>query len=68
MSKASCGSGADRAPFAAVTMVLSALKLRLQRNRGARQLHALDDFMLKDIGLSRADILTAAYGRGKRRG
>lgn len=68
MNKASSGSEAYRAPFAAVTTVLSALKHRLQGNRGARQLHALDDFMLKDIGLSRADILTAAYGRGKRRG
>jgi len=75
MSKASSGSGATRARFGAAKMqrsfattVLSALRLRLERNRGARHLHALDDFMLKDIGLSRADIFTAAHGKIKRRG
>jgi uncharacterized protein YjiS (DUF1127 family) len=70
MSKASFGSGAAGARFGAglATNVFSAVKMRLERNRGARQLGALDDFMLKDIGLSRADIVHAAHGRIKRHG
>lgn len=75
MSKASFGSGAASVSFATgkarsrfATTVLSALKHGLGRNRHARQPHALDDFMLKDIGISRADILAASHGRGKRHG
>lgn len=75
MSKASSGSGATHASFAAgkvrsrlTTTVLSALRRRLERNLGASQPHALDDFMLKDIGVTRADILAASHGRGKRHG
>jgi uncharacterized protein YjiS (DUF1127 family) len=70
MSKASFGSGAGRARFGAgmATNLFSALRMRLERNRGVRQLGAMDDFMLKDIGLSRADIVHAAHGRIKRHG
>ena len=68
MSKATRGSGAALMPvlpgFSAT--VLGAIKLRLQRNRDARRLSALDDFMLKDIGLSRADIFQAVNRRSRR--
>lgn len=70
MSKASFGSGAARARFGAgiATNVFSALRMRLERNRGVRQLSMMDDFMLKDLGLSRADIVHAAHGKIKRHG
>lgn len=75
MSKASFGSGAAHASFAAgkvrsgfTTTVFSVLRMRLGRNHGARQAHTLTDFMLKDIGVSRADILVASHKRGKRHG
>jgi uncharacterized protein YjiS (DUF1127 family) len=70
MSKASFGSGASREFFTVgtATKVFSALRMRLERNRGARQLHALDDFMLKDIGLTRGDIYFASHGKIKRHG
>jgi uncharacterized protein YjiS (DUF1127 family) len=70
MSKASSGSGASREFFTVgkATKVFSALRMRLERNRGARQLHALDDFMLKDIGLTRGDIYFASHGKIKRHG
>ncbi|WP_368904399.1 DUF1127 domain-containing protein [Taklimakanibacter lacteus] len=75
MSKASSGSKAVRARSGArgirrsfATTVLDAVRLRLERNRGARQLHALDDFMLKDIGLTRGDIFFVAHGKTKNHG
>lgn len=37
--------------------IVRALRRALRRNRGRRQLMALDDRMLADIGISRADIL-----------
>jgi len=75
MSKASFGSGAAPASCAAgkvrsgfTTTVFSVLRVRLGRNHGARPAHTLNDFMLKDIGVSRADIMAASHGRGKRHG
>ena len=70
MSKASSGSGAVRDSFVANTAntVLSALKMRLKRNRDARRLHALNDYMLKDLGLSRTEIFHASHGKIKRHG
>ncbi len=70
MSKASSGSGLALVSSAAAKTitVLSALKMRWERNRGARQLHKLDDFMLKDIGLARSDIRFAVDGKIRRRG
>jgi uncharacterized protein YjiS (DUF1127 family) len=70
MSKASSGSGAARASSAAgmAAAVLGALKMRLRRNRDARRFHALNDFMLKDMGLSRADMFHAGHGKIKRHG
>lgn len=75
MSKASSGSGAAHGSFAAgkvrssfTTTVLSALKIRLGRTQGAGHPARLNDFMLRDIGISRADILAASHGRGKRHG
>ena len=68
MSKATRASGAAALPVLlgfSIT-VLSALKLRLQRNRDRRSLSAFDDFMLKDIGLTRADLFHAVSGRGRR--
>ncbi len=73
MSKASFGSGAAPASGAAgkmrsgfTTTVFSVLKVRLERSHGANHARALNDFMLKDIGVSRADILAASHKRGKR--
>lgn len=75
MSKASLGSGAAHGSFTTgkvrsgfATTVFSVLRVRLGRNHGARQAHMLNDFMLKDIGVSRADILAASHGRGRRHG
>lgn len=75
MSKASTGSGAAHGSFTAgkvrsgfTTTVFSVLRMRLGRNHGARQAHTFNDFMLKDIGVSRADIMAASHGRGKRHG
>ncbi|MFZ5675277.1 MAG: hypothetical protein ACOZAM_20160 [Pseudomonadota bacterium] len=75
MSKASFGSGAAHGSSASgkvrssfATMVFSVLRVRPERNHRARQAHMLNDFMLKDIGVSRADILAASHGRGKRHG
>ena len=61
MSKATRASGAAALPvlLGFSTTVLSALKLRLERSRDRRSLSAFDDFMLKDIGLSRADLFQA---------
>jgi uncharacterized protein YjiS (DUF1127 family) len=73
MSKASFGSGAAPASGAAgkvrsgfTTTVFSVLRVRLERSHGANHAHTLNDFMLRDIGISRADILAASHGRGKR--
>ena len=70
MSKASSGSGAVRDSFIANTAntVLSALKMCVKGNREARRFHALNDFMLKDLGLSRTDMFHASYGKIKRHG
>jgi uncharacterized protein YjiS (DUF1127 family) len=60
MSKASAGSStARRSGFALANKVLRAFA----RRRGTPDLVGLDDYMLKDIGLTRADVLALAYRR-----
>jgi uncharacterized protein YjiS (DUF1127 family) len=47
-----------------VARIAAAIADELRIRRGMRQLRAMDDCMLKDIGLTRADIGTAVrYGR-----
>jgi uncharacterized protein YjiS (DUF1127 family) len=68
MSKASTGSSAAHlSGFALTANMLRALTRRLRNRNGARAMGRLDDFMLKDIGLTRADILSAAHGEVCRR-
>jgi uncharacterized protein YjiS (DUF1127 family) len=40
-----------------------AYALRRERNAAVRELHALDDRMLRDIGVSRSEIEWVVYGR-----
>jgi uncharacterized protein YjiS (DUF1127 family) len=51
-------SGRRRTAFAApiITPLVDLFSTWLERVRERRQLHALDDRMLKDIGLTRADV------------
>jgi uncharacterized protein YjiS (DUF1127 family) len=58
-------SGPRRKAFAApiVTPVADLFSTWLERVRERRQLHALDDRMLKDIGLTRADVEYEAQKR-----
>ena len=69
MSKASTGSlTAHLNDFALGTKALRKfLARRVSARRGVRDLSRLDDFMLKDIGLTRTDILSAAHGKVRRR-
>ena len=63
MSKASPGSSAAQlSGFALTANVLRALGQHLRARRGARQLVRFNDYMLRDIGLSRADIISVAHG------
>ncbi|MGE0007671.1 MAG: DUF1127 domain-containing protein [Parvibaculaceae bacterium] len=67
MSKASTGSSAAHLDgFVMGSKVLRALARRIRARQGARALARLDDHMLKDIGLSRADIFPAAHGLVRR--
>lgn len=64
MSKASAGSlTAHRSDFGLSAKVLRAFVRALRVRRGVRDLSRLDDFMLKDIGLTRTDIISAAHGK-----
>jgi uncharacterized protein YjiS (DUF1127 family) len=68
MSKASSGSSrAHRFDFVLSAKVLRAFACVLSARRGVRDLSRLDDFMLRDIGLTRTDILSAAHGKVGRR-
>ena len=63
MNKASFGSSAAHmSGFALAANMLCALGRRMRARRNARQVARFNDFMLKDIGLTRADIWAA---RGK---
>lgn len=68
MSKASTGSStAHLNDFALAAKVLRSFAQRLSSGRRARDLGRFNDFMLKDIGLTRADIFSAAHGKVDRR-
>lgn len=68
MSKASTGSStAHLFDFALSVKVLRAFARRFGGGPRAADARVLNDFMLKDIGLTRADILSAAHGRIARR-
>jgi uncharacterized protein YjiS (DUF1127 family) len=68
MSKASPGSwSAHRFDFVFSANVLRAFARVLRARRAIRDLSRLDDFMLKDIGLTRTDIISAAHGKVGRR-
>jgi uncharacterized protein YjiS (DUF1127 family) len=63
MSKASAGSlRAHKSGFVLTDKVLRAFARRFSRRHG-RDLVGLDDYMLRDIGLTRADVLALAYRR-----
>ena len=68
MSKASTGSSAAHlSGFALTANMLRALGQHLRARRNARHVDRFNDFMLRDIGLTRADILSAAHGKVQRR-
>lgn len=68
MSKASSGSStAHRFDFTLAAKVLRAFARHLSTGRRGHDLGRFDDFMLKDIGLTRADIFSAAHGKVERR-
>ena len=68
MSKASPGSwSAHRFDFVLSANVLRAFARVLRVRRAIGDLNRLDDFMLKDIGLTRTDIISAAHGKVARR-
>jgi uncharacterized protein YjiS (DUF1127 family) len=53
--------------FALTANMLRALGRHLRARRDARHVGRFNDFMLRDIGLTRADILSAAHGKVLRR-
>jgi uncharacterized protein YjiS (DUF1127 family) len=68
MSKASTGSSAAQlSGFALSANMLRALGQHLRARRSARQLVRFNDYMLRDLGLSRADIISVAPGEKLRR-
>lgn len=68
MSKASPGSlTAHLTDFFLSPKVLGALARRFGAGRGRRKVDRFNDFMLRDIGLTRADLLSSAHGKVQRR-
>jgi uncharacterized protein YjiS (DUF1127 family) len=68
MSKASTGSSAARpSGFALAANMLRTLSRHLRAGRNARHVTRFNDYMLRDIGLTRADIISAAHGKVLRR-
>jgi hypothetical protein len=68
MSKASTGSSAAHpSGFALAANMLRALGRHLRAGPSARHVIRFNDYMLRDIGLTRADILSAAHGEVLRR-
>ena len=68
MSKASTGSlAAHLNDIVLSSRVWRGLARHLRARRGAGALSRLDDCMLKDIGLTRADIFSAVHGKVHRR-
>jgi uncharacterized protein YjiS (DUF1127 family) len=56
LAGAAGSSKARRAAGPIVTPLLALFSIWLRRARERRQLHAFDEAMLKDIGLTRADV------------
>ena len=48
-------------PESPMARIIGRMRLAMARGRGRAMLHALDDRMLRDIGLTRADITTFRY-------
>ena len=68
MSKASTGSSAAQmSGFSLTANMLRALGRHLRARRDARHVTRFNDFMLKDIGLSRTDLLSVGHGKVRRR-
>lgn len=64
MSKASPGGlTAHLSDFVLSAKALCAFARRRKARHNISQLGRFNDFMLKDIGLTRADILSAAHGK-----
>lgn len=54
-------------PFRGLSAVIQAIRRHRQRVRTAKALRALPDHMLKDIGLHRSELQSAAMGDPTRR-
>ena len=68
MSKASAGSSmAHQFDFALGVKVLRGFARRLATGRRSPELGRFNEYMLQDIGLTRADIFSAAHGKVDRR-
>ncbi len=68
MSKASPGSpAAHLSGFALTANMLRALGQHLRLRRNARDVARFNDFMLRDIGLTRADVISMTHGKVLRR-
>ena len=68
MSKASTGSSAAHLTgFTLSANMLRALGDHFRARRNARQLVRFNDFMLRDIGLTRADVMSMTRGERLRR-
>lgn len=66
MSKASSGSSAaQQSGFSLGANILRALGRHLRGRRNAQHVSRFNDFMLRDIGLTRADVW-AAHGKVRR--
>jgi uncharacterized protein YjiS (DUF1127 family) len=68
MSNASVGSSAAHlSGFALAANILRTLGRHLRASRNVRHVTRFNDYMLRDIGLTRADMLSAVHGKVRRR-
>lgn len=63
MTTISMGRETNRADFSSRPGLMGQLKTYLSRTQAERQLRQLDDRLLADIGLKRADIGQSIWGR-----